>query len=254
MKNVTTLKNPVAEPAKMQATKELPDYHFSFKVDINPEQVIEHISNVSGWWASHVEGESKNINDRFIVRFGSTYAQIRITESDGQSRIVWLIDDCNMDLLKDKKEWKDTRIVWDISKSDGITTVSMKHLGLNADKECFTDCTAGWNFYLGESLVHFLTKNNGLPGTGIMASIVLGNRVYKGTLFSKEQSLTDFPLGFLLIDVKETNVEQVVAAYSVGYLNSENFNRLKGNFYMILENIRAYGEIEPLDDLQALTT
>ena len=229
------------------------DYHYSFKTGVSPGRAFEAISHVTGWWASQVEGSSKKLNDVFTVRFGTTFARIKIMEMVPGSRIVWLVEDCHMDLLKDKKEWKDSRIIWEISPENNQTRVCMTHLGLVPAKECFMDCTAGWNFYVGESLFNLLTRNTGLPGTGIMATIARDNRIYKGTLFSKEQALTDFRDGYLLIDVKDTNVERVTSSYSIQVLNKENFQKLKGNHYMIIENKPVSGEIQPMEDLQSLS-
>jgi hypothetical protein len=226
-----------------------PSYHSSITINITALAAFDGINHVSAWWANHVEGSSKKLNDVFTVRFGKTFANIKITELIPGKKIIWLVEDCYMDLLKDKNEWKDTQIIWDIKAKGDQTIVSMTHLGLVPELECFKDCTGGWNFYVGESLFNFLTRNKGLPGTGIRATIANGSRIYEGTLFSKEQSLTDFPNGYLLIDVKETNVERVISAYSLNMLNKENFGSLKGDHYMIVENKPLFENIQPSEDL-----
>ena len=69
--------------------------------------------------------------------------------------------DCNLHWLKDKKEWKGTDAVWEVSRNNGTTvTAQMTHIGLVSGIECYDECKKGWNFYLGESL---LTENKGLP-------------------------------------------------------------------------------------------
>jgi hypothetical protein len=225
------------------------DYHSSIAINMTPLAAFEGISQVSGWWANKIEGSAQKLNDVFTARFGTTWATLKITEFEQGKKIVWLVQDCYLDLLKDKTEWKDTQIIWDIKAEKNQTIVSMTHLGLVPALECFEDCTGGWNFYVGESLFNFLTQNKGIPGTGIRATIANGNHIYEGTLFSSNQSLTEIPSDYVLIDVKDTNVERVTSAYSVKILNKENLDTLNGNHYMIVENKPLFGNIHPLEDL-----
>jgi hypothetical protein len=51
--------------------------------------------------------------------------------------------------LKNKTEWKDTRVIWDLAMANGTTKVTMTHAGLTPAVECFKDCQAEWNFYVG---------------------------------------------------------------------------------------------------------
>jgi hypothetical protein len=53
--------------------------------------------------------------------------------------------------------------VGNLSSADGQTRVTMTHLGLLPGIECYNDCSTGWNFYVGQSLLQLLTGGKGLP-------------------------------------------------------------------------------------------
>lgn len=142
-----------------------------------------------------------------------------------------------MDLLKNKKEWKDTEIIWGFQSSGEVTEVHMTHLGLKPGIECFEDCTKGWNFFLGESLLHFLNEGTGLPANGIRATISAKGENYRGTLYSAGQPIPENPGECLLLDVKEMAVEHVLSIYSIEKLTAPfDLSALKGKYYMLIAN------------------
>ena len=78
-------------------------------------------------------------------------------------KVVWQVTDCNLHFVNDKKEWKDTSVVWEASPANGATQVRMTHVGLVPDVECYDNCKTGWDFFVGESLSKLLNENKGLP-------------------------------------------------------------------------------------------
>jgi hypothetical protein len=139
------------------------DYHASIVVNVSPLQASEVISQVKLWWTENTEGSTNKLNDLFKVTFGETFSRFKITEMKPGEKINWLVLDCNLHWMKDKKEWKDTNILWEISSSNGSTRIDMTHIGLNSTIECFEDCTKGWNHYVKESLYKLLTEGKGVP-------------------------------------------------------------------------------------------
>lgn len=135
-----------------------------------------------------------------------------------------------MDLLKDTLEWKDTRIVFEIVYGK----VTMSHMGLRPELECFNDCTNGWNFYLKESLYNYIQGRRGLPGNGIRATINAGGETWKGMVYSKDQPVP--MVDGIILDVEEMKVECVVSIYSAHVISKEvDVNTFKGKYYMLLE-------------------
>jgi hypothetical protein len=227
------------------------DYHASFTAQVTPKRAFEGISQVSEWWAKQVEGESQKPNDVFTVRFGETFGTFMITDWVPDRKISWYVTDGYMHLLKDKKEWVGTRIIWDILNLGDFTQINMTHVGLGPGKECFEDCVKGWDFYIKESLFNLLTNQRGIPGAGIRATISNEDRIYKGTLYYKNDPVPEIPNGFLIVDVKKTKVEHVVAIYGVDLFDKDAFSvrQLKGDYYMVVENKAMFGNILPLEDL-----
>ena len=89
------------------------DYTSGIKVDVSPEEAYESITNVSGWWSKDFEGKSEHTGDVFTVRFGETSITIKVVEMVPGKKIIWHVIDCYKHWLKDKKEWKDTKITWE---------------------------------------------------------------------------------------------------------------------------------------------
>jgi hypothetical protein len=141
----------------------LTDYHSSITANITPEEAIERISHVSDWWTNGFKGNSEKIGDTFTVKFGETFVDFKIVEVVPNRKIVWLVTDCNLHWIRNKTEWKDTKVVWELTPEDGETRISMTHIGLIPRAECFNNCKAGWDFYVGESLLRLLTEGKGLP-------------------------------------------------------------------------------------------
>jgi len=126
-------------------------------------EAFNAINDVSKWWTKNIQGSSKNINDIFTVTFGETFATFKIIEMVKDKKIMWLTTDCNLHWMKDKKEWKGTKMSFQIATQDSETQIHFTHIGLVPEKECFTDCTAGWTHYMTKSLFKLLVEQNGLP-------------------------------------------------------------------------------------------
>jgi hypothetical protein len=139
------------------------DFSTILVVDQTPEEAFDAIANVNAWWAKNFKGNSKNENDVFSVKFGDTFVDFKIIESLPGKRVVWLVTDCNLHWLTDKKEWKDTRVVWDIAPIGNTTEVVMTHIGLVPEAECYDDCSAGWGKHIKSSLYKLLSEGVGLP-------------------------------------------------------------------------------------------
>jgi hypothetical protein len=139
------------------------DYHCSIRVTVSAGEAFENISDVSAWWANDLQGSAKKLNDIFTVTFGDTFVTFEITEVIPGKKITWYVRDCNLHWIKDKKEWKDTKIVWEVSSGNGSTVIDMTHFGLIPGVECYGNCESGWNHFIKESLFKLLTEHKGLP-------------------------------------------------------------------------------------------
>ncbi len=143
------------------------DYQNSICVPVSASEAQGKIVRVSEWWTQYVEGNCSNLGDVFTVRFsedfGGTFVEFRITEAAPGSRVVWHVDDCYLPWLKDKTEWNDTNVVFEVSASGTGAMVTITHEGLTPAIECYEACKQGWNRYFGQSLKQFLTDGCGMP-------------------------------------------------------------------------------------------
>jgi Activator of Hsp90 ATPase homolog 1-like protein len=144
-------------------TKIQTDYQATIVVPVGAHQAFEDISDVSSWWTKNFKGSANQLGDTFSVHFGETWSSFEIVELVPDQKIVWYVKDCNLHWLKDKKEWKGTRVLWEIVPINGATEIHMTHLGLKPGIECFDDCTIGWNHYVRESLFKLLKEGEGVP-------------------------------------------------------------------------------------------
>jgi Activator of Hsp90 ATPase homolog 1-like protein len=139
------------------------DYSASITANITAQEATDRINRVADWWTASFTGASRLVGDAFTVRFGETFVDFAVVELVPARRIVWRVTDCNLHFIGDKKEWKDTRVVFDISSDGAATTVTMTHAGLMPGVECYEVCRKGWNFYIMESLQKLLRENQGIP-------------------------------------------------------------------------------------------
>lgn len=141
------------------------NYNCNITANITTQEAIKNINHVWDWWATNFEGSAEKLNDIFTVRLEETFVIFKVIEISGNDKIVWQVTDCNLHWLKDKKEWKDTRIEWEISTKGNLTTIHFTHIGLVPEIECYQDCRKGWTFYITKSLLQLITEGKGLPET-----------------------------------------------------------------------------------------
>ncbi len=139
------------------------DYNTSITVNATAQEAFKNINNVSKWWTEDLEGHAEKLNDVFTVRFGETFITMKIVELIPNKKILWHVIDCYKHWLKDKKEWKDTSMSWEISTEKNATQISFTHIGLVPGIECYKGCEKAWDQYIKGSLFRLLTEGKGIP-------------------------------------------------------------------------------------------
>lgn len=104
-----------------------------------------------------------NVGDSFRIEFGTTWVNFKITEAIPQKKVVWYVTDSFLPWLKDKKEWNDTEVVFDISSDSGKTKIDFTHIGLVPGIECYENCEKGWTRFVTISLPQFINNGKGQP-------------------------------------------------------------------------------------------
>jgi hypothetical protein len=139
------------------------DFNSSISAKISADEAIKKISNVPEWWGVTFAGSSERQDEKFTVKMtGDSYFNFTVVELTPGKRVVWLVTDCYMPWYSDKKEWTNTRLVFDLHENNGVTEVNFKHEGLTPNVECYKDCESGWTHWIKTSLFSYLTTGKGV--------------------------------------------------------------------------------------------
>lgn len=140
------------------------DYTATLLVDQSPKEAFDAINNVSGWWTENLDGSSKKLNDEFTVRFDDVHMSTqKLVEVIPDKKVVWLVVDSQLNFVKDRHEWTNTRISFEIAEKDGKTDIHFTHIGLTPGVECYRGCTNAWDGYIKGNLFRLLTEGKGNP-------------------------------------------------------------------------------------------
>ena len=137
-------------------------------VEATPADAFAAINDVRGWWSRDVEGSTDTVGAEFAFRGNHEgknvhRAQIRVVELVPDERVVWHVVDNWLGFIEDQAEWKDTRIVFEISPRAGGSEIRFSHLGLVPAYECYDVCFNAWTFFLQDSLRALITTGHGDP-------------------------------------------------------------------------------------------
>ncbi len=142
------------------------DFTLTLLLEATPAVVFNAINNVRGWWSEEIEGNTAQLNDEFRYQYKDVHrCNIKIIESLQDKKIVWLILDNYFSFTKDKSEWKDTRIIFDIDEVNGKTQLRFTHEGLTPEYECYNACSNGWTQYIQHSLPALIQSGKGQPNS-----------------------------------------------------------------------------------------
>lgn len=140
------------------------DFTLTFTVDQTPHEVFVAINNVRGWWTGEIEGSTDKLGDEFTYRYEDLHRSThKITESVPDRKIVWHTTDSHINFVKDKTEWKDTDVVFEIARKGDKTELRFTHVGLVPAIQCYGECSGAWGFYINECLQSLITTGNGQP-------------------------------------------------------------------------------------------
>ncbi|QAA80924.1 hypothetical protein EI546_03905 [Aequorivita sp. H23M31] len=141
------------------------NYHSIFFVNSSINTVYKAITeSIPEWWTKDFSGTANILKAEFTVRFGTTFKTMKVIELIPNEKVVWVCIDTLIDIpeLKNKKEWKNTKIVLDLSEEKSNVKITLTHFGLTPEVACYQICKMGWESFL-ESLTKFLETGKGTP-------------------------------------------------------------------------------------------
>ncbi|REC62038.1 SRPBCC domain-containing protein [Chryseobacterium pennae] len=142
------------------------NYTNTIEVKSTADKAYEALTHqVPLWWTEMFEGSSVQTGDVFTIRFGAAiHKTMRVKESIPKSKMIWYVEDSLIALpeLKNQTEWIGTGIVWEITQIEENTRITVIHIGLSPEIECYDICSNGWIQFLA-SLKLFLETGKGTP-------------------------------------------------------------------------------------------
>lgn len=125
------------------------NYHKTILVNASIEESMEKISNIDLWWKKDYTGSAKKLNDKFTVPFTDpSFVDFVVSELKPGKKVVWKVTDCYLPWFKNKKEWNNTEVVFQLSEENQKTKIDFTHVGLVPEVECFEVCQKGWDGHL----------------------------------------------------------------------------------------------------------
>lgn len=117
------------------------DFTTTIVVDQTPKQVFDAINNVRGWWSKEIEGSTHKLNDVFSYHYEDVHScTVQLIEVVPDKKLVWKILDNHFNFTKDKTEWIDTKVSFEISGRGNKTQLVFTHIGLVPEYECYEAC------------------------------------------------------------------------------------------------------------------
>lgn len=132
----------------------------SLELDAAPHVVFECIRDIPVWWTTDFEGSTAHLNDEFVICHpGSHYSKQKLVEIIPDKKIAWLVTESTLDWLeKDKSEWTNTKMVFELSPRGNKTCLHFTHEGLVPGMECYIRCSEGWTTVIMQRLLNYVTE------------------------------------------------------------------------------------------------
>jgi len=143
-------------------------YSATIDVALSPKEVFTRLNAVSKWWAvvagevvSEFEGLSTNLGDEFTMGFGDMhYSKQKLIEVIPDKKVVWLVTESKLNWLeKNKEEWTNMEMVFEISPKGDLTELKFTHEGLVPEQECYSNCSRSWDMFIKDKLYNFMTAD-----------------------------------------------------------------------------------------------
>jgi len=140
------------------------NYTATIKVKQDPTSVFNAIKSFRDWWSEEIEGETDKLNEVFFYHYKDVHlCKIKLIELIPNKKIVYQVMDNQFSFTKDKTEWIDTKLIFEVSSDGNETKVQFTHEGLIPEYECYEICNDSWSNYIQKSLYDLITSGKGKP-------------------------------------------------------------------------------------------
>jgi hypothetical protein len=145
------------------------NYTATLLVDQSPKEAFNaiinpRVINPRAWWSQSIEGSTDKLDSVFTYHFKDVHiCKLKLIEFVPGKKVVWLVMDNYFSFIKDKSEWKGTKLSFEIAKKGNKTEIRFTHIGLVPEYECYNTCKDGWGNYINNSLYNLITTGKGKP-------------------------------------------------------------------------------------------
>ncbi|HEV8084970.1 MAG TPA: SRPBCC domain-containing protein [Chitinophagaceae bacterium] len=136
----------------------------SIMVDKTPIEAFNAIKNFKSWWSEDIEGNTDQLNETFFYHYKDMHlCKIKLIEMVPGKKLVYQVVANEFSFTKDKTEWVNTKLVFDISTEGKQTKVTFTHEGLVPEYECYNVCHDAWTGFIQKSLKNLINTGKGEP-------------------------------------------------------------------------------------------
>lgn len=137
---------------------------FTATITVNKSdlEAFNAIKTFRGWWSEEIEGDTDKLNQAFSYHYKDMhFCKIKLIEAVPGKKLVYQVVDNQFKFVKDKSEWVNTKLIFDISGKGNTTEVRFTHEGLVPEYECYEVCNDAWSGYINTSLKNFIETGQG---------------------------------------------------------------------------------------------
>jgi hypothetical protein len=132
------------------------NYTVEIEVAKSPNDVFNHVIDVSEWWPEEFEGESIKFNNEFVFRSGDThYSKNKVVEFVPNKKVVWLTTDSIR--KTDNYDWTGTKFIFELTPKGDNTLLKFTYDGVIFENE-YDRLVQICDMTIKEMLYNFLTN------------------------------------------------------------------------------------------------
>lgn len=152
------MKNSATAPNKSKS------FTTTITVNKSDAHAFNSITNFRGWWSEEIDGNTDKLNETFFYHYKDIHlCKIKLIEAIPGKKLVYQVIDNEFNFIKDRSEWVNTRLIFDIKVQGNTTQVRFTHEGLVPEYECYQVCNDAWSGYINNSLKSFIETGTGRP-------------------------------------------------------------------------------------------
>ncbi|MBS1667494.1 MAG: SRPBCC domain-containing protein [Bacteroidetes bacterium] len=148
----------------------------SILVDKNISAAFNSIKNFRTLWSEEIEGNTDKMGETFSYHYKDVHlCKMKLIEINPDKKLVYQVIDNEFNFTKDKTEWINTKLIFELNPEGTKTKIVFTHEGLVPTYECYQVCQDAWTSYIQGSLKNLIETGTGKPNgkeTGLNAELV----------------------------------------------------------------------------------